>query len=165
MTSGRAWAEALLWVVACGSLASLARTLDDEAPALDAPGAPLQPLGPTPVLWGPDSLVAWADRVGEAPPFRLDRLPAEPGIPAPANPPVGMEPSAPRPPLVLQGIVGRSGDWEAVIAGVPGETAGVLVRTGDSLAGGLRVRRIGADTVVVAARDTTYTLAVKRAWP
>lgn len=165
MTGGRAWAEALLWVVACASFASLAPALRDEVPGLDAPRAPVQALGPTPTLWSPDSLVAWADRVGEAPPFRLDRLPADSGLPIPATPLVPAAPAAPRPPLVVQGIIGRSGHWEAVIAGVPGETAGVLVQTGDSLSGGLHVRRIGTDTVVVAGRDTTYILVVRREWP
>jgi prophage tail gpP-like protein len=66
--------------------------------------------------------------------------------------------------LRLQGVIGRTNRWEAVIAGIPGRDGSVVVRAGDTLEG-LRIRRIDRDTVVVGAVDTTWKLTVKGVWP
>ena len=97
-------------------------------------------------------------------PFRARRAPAgvaydpergrESGAPPPSRPP--------RPTLVLSGIV-----WEeepaAVIEGLPGADGPRVVRR-DDVVGGLRVRRIGRQQVVITGDDTTWTLRVREPW-
>jgi hypothetical protein len=46
---------------------------------------------------------------------------------------------------------------------VPGRDGSVLVRKGDTL-GGLRVRSIGRDTVIVQGVDSTWRLIVRQPW-
>lgn len=167
MTATRARLERLLWVATGSGVLGLALELRGRTAAVEADVQPATIALPAPGLWSPDSLVAWTDRIADAPPFRLDRraaLPAVSVMTAP-GPPSLVTPASPRPPLVVQGIVGQRGRWEAVLGGVPGQATGVLVQVGDSLVGGLYVKRIGADTVVVSARDTTWTLVVRQTWP
>ena len=68
----------------------------------------------------------------------------------------------PKPQLVLTGIV-----WgalpQAVLEGLPGTSEPHVVRAGDAI-GGLRIRHIGRDRVVVAGMDTVWTLAVREPW-
>ena len=71
-------------------------------------------------------------------------------------------PRPPRPGLAVSGIIGGP-PWSAVLEGVPGREGGAVVRTGDTL-GGLRVRAVGRDTVVITGMDTTWRLIVRRAW-
>jgi hypothetical protein len=111
-------------------------------------------------------LTAMANRVVERDPFRADRAAAPmpfshvaEGMPAPPPEP----PAPPKPSLVLRGTVGGP-EWEALLEGVPGREASVLVRQGDTLAG-LRVRRTARDTVEITGMDTTWTLTVRSAWP
>ena len=113
----------------------------------------------------PDSLGAAAEHVTETDPFRLDRRPASRGYQATSD---GVATSAPppsRPALVLKGIIGtgRPTAWIALLDGVPGHGETTVVHDGDTI-GGLRVRHVGPDTVVVAARDTSWRLTVRREW-
>jgi hypothetical protein len=64
-----------------------------------------------------------------------------------------------KPQLVLEGLVGHA----ALIDGVPGHAMTAIVHVGDTL-GGLRVRRIGRDTVTIIDSDTTWRLTLRRAW-
>ncbi len=114
----------------------------------------------------PVRVVALANGIVERDPFRPDRrqapLPYSPladGMPAPPPSP----PAPPKPALVLRGTIGGP-RWEALIEGIPGRQGSTLVRHGDTL-GGLKIRRISRDTVVVRGMDTTWTLTVKRTWP
>jgi hypothetical protein len=74
----------------------------------------------------------------------------------------GSPPPAPKPALVLEGIV-----WgavpEAVVEGIPGVDGPRVLRVGEIL-GGLRVQRIEARRVVIAGMDTTWTLTVRQSW-
>jgi hypothetical protein len=94
-------------------------------------------------------------------PFRLSRQPASVAY-APAR--EGMVPPpiirAPRPNLVLRGIVGGP-PWRAIIEGIPGHDGGTLLRQGDTVAA-LLVRAIGRDTVIIKGADTTWRLTVTR---
>lgn len=91
-------------------------------------------------------------------PFRFDRRPsAVPFGAAPAEQTV-VERYAARAPVV-SGIVGPP--WRAAIEGVPGREGGVLVQTGDTLAG-WRVVAVRRDTIVIQAKDTIWRLAVRR---
>jgi hypothetical protein len=108
-----------------------------------------------------DSVVRGAASVA---PFRMTRvasgvaydpLRADPDLRVPVVGP-------PRPALLLSGFVlgSRPG---AVVEGIPGREAGVLLFEGDTLAG-FKVVRIANDRVVITGSDTTWTLSVRRPW-
>jgi hypothetical protein len=112
-----------------------------------------------------DSARSMAARVAEHDPFRIDHRPAavsyrpdQEGIAAQPAPP----PKPPKPRLSLSGIVGGP-PWTAILDSVPGRDGSVLVRKGDTL-GGLKVRSVGRDTVIVQGADTVWKLIVKRPW-
>ena len=67
-----------------------------------------------------------------------------------------------RPGLSISGIIGGP-PWSAVLEGVPGRDGGTVVHPGDTL-GGLKVRAVKRDTVVISGVDTTWRLIVRRAW-
>jgi hypothetical protein len=111
------------------------------------------------VVVGPiESINVSARIVIASDPFRLARRPSPvayrrdlEGVTPP--------PKAPKPTLVLEGLVGDA----ALLDGVPGHSATAIARVGDTV-GGLRVRRIGRDTVIVIGPDTTWRLTVRRTW-
>ncbi len=108
----------------------------------------------------PDSLVA---ALVSKDPFRVTRRPSPVAYDAVrlAQPPV---PPQPRPALTLVGIVwDRGTDPTALVDGLPGVEGPRPVRVGDSV-GGLRVRAIKPDRVVITGLDTTWTLVVKEPW-
>jgi hypothetical protein len=111
-----------------------------------------------------EGLRTMAAQVAATDPFRLDRhpssVPYRPGIEYVAPPA-----APPKPALVLKGTVGadQSRGWAAMIDGVPGHDGTAVLRMGDTL-GGLRIKRVGRDTVVVTGMDTTWKLTVRRAW-
>lgn len=77
----------------------------------------------------------------------------------------GAAPPPPRPPkpaLALVGIVGGS-RRTALVEGLPGREGASLVAQGDTV-GGLRIRTITRDTVIIAGMDTIWRLAVRQAW-
>lgn len=98
-------------------------------------------------------------------PFRLERLPAPvaydpargPDVPEPTSGPV-------RPTLSLAGVVhGGNLKAGALIEGLP-NTAGLrLLQVGDT-AGGIQVRRIDIDRVILAGLDTVWTLRMRHPW-
>jgi hypothetical protein len=106
----------------------------------------------------PESIDAAARVAAATDPFRLDRRPASvayrPDLEGVAPPP---KPAKPQ--LVLEGLVGGA----ALIDGAPGHPATAIVHVGDTL-GGLRIRRIGRDTVIVSDADTTWRLTLRHAW-
>jgi hypothetical protein len=74
-----------------------------------------------------------------------------------------MTSAPPKPTLLLAGIVwGRQP--LAVLEGVPGTSEPRVVVEGDT-AGGLRVRSVTRDRVVVTGFDTVWTLQLKARWP
>jgi hypothetical protein len=105
-----------------------------------------------------ESIHAAAQRVIETDPFRLDRRPASvpygPGLEGLSPPP---KPAKPMP--VLAGLVGGS----ALLDGMPGRSTTVIVHAGDTL-GGLTIRRIAHDTVILTGADTTWRLTLRHAW-
>ena len=112
-----------------------------------------------------DSLGHYAERVAASDPFRMSHSPSNvayaPGVQA--SPGYQPPPPPPKPRLGLRGVFGERGRLRAILVGVPGRDAGAIVQRGDTLAG-LRVVRIGSDTVVVAGLDTTWTLTVHAEW-
>lgn len=103
-------------------------------------------------------------RAADAAPFRAARQPpAVPFNPAAADEPAAPPPSsAPRPMLVLSGIVWGASP-AAVLEGLP-ETEGPRVVRRLDRVGALTVRRIERDRVIVTGLDTTWTLRVREPW-
>ncbi len=96
-------------------------------------------------------------------PFRLTRRPATVPYDA-ARPAQPAMPPAPKPVLTLVGVVWDKGrDPSALIDGLPGVDGPRPVRRGDVI-GGLRVKGINPDRVVISGLDTTWTLMVKEPW-
>jgi len=96
-------------------------------------------------------------------PFRVTRRPSDVvydpvRLAQPATPPV------PKPALALVGIVWDSGrDPTALVEGVPGVDGPRPVRQGETI-GGLRVKTIKPDRVVITGLDTTWALTVREPW-
>lgn len=160
-------AQLALWAIALGG--ALAAVLGWRASLPVTPVAPAPAFGRATAVVpiAPDTLRIAADRVAETDPFRLDRHPAAvayrpelEGMPQTVS-------RSPRPPLVVQGIVGLGSAgrarWGGLLGGIPGRDGAVLVHAGDTV-GGLTVRRVGRDTVVVSGSDTTWRLTVRQAW-
>jgi hypothetical protein len=96
-------------------------------------------------------------------PFRMTRRPASLAYDPvrAAQPPA---PTAPKPALVLTGIVWDSrGNPAAVLDGLPGSAGPRVVRPGEQV-GALQVRHIARDRVVVMGLDTLWTLTVREPW-
>lgn len=96
-------------------------------------------------------------------PFRVARRPASLAY-DPARTDQSPGQSTPMPVLSLTGIVWSARDEaSAVIEGLPGAVGARVVRPGDQI-GGLRVRRIDRDRVVIAGLDNVWTLTVREPW-
>jgi hypothetical protein len=96
-------------------------------------------------------------------PFRLGRRPG-PIVYDPLQLTQPAAPPPPRPVLVLSGIVWDGGaSPTALVEGLPGADASRAVRAGETV-GGLRVKRIERDRVVIAGLDTTWVLTVREPW-
>lgn len=95
-------------------------------------------------------------------PFRARRAPAplayDP-VALVAGPP---PPAPPKPVLTLTGIAWGA-QPEAVIEGLPSTDGPRVVRVGE-IVGGLTVKRIAPDRVVITGMDTTWTLKVREPW-
>jgi type II secretory pathway component PulC len=96
-------------------------------------------------------------------PFRMTRRPSDVvydpvRLAQPATPPV------PKPVLSLVGIVWDNGnDPTVLIDGLPGVEGAHPLRTGETI-GGLRVKAIKPDRVVISGLDTTWMLTVREPW-
>ena len=66
----------------------------------------------------------------------------------------------PRPVLILSGILWGA-QPEALVDGIPGSDGSRLMHRGDSL-GGIRLRSLTRDHVVLAGMDTTWTLFIRK---
>ena len=98
-------------------------------------------------------------------PFRASRTPSAVAYdPSGLVPIASAAPPAPRPVLAVSGIVwGVGAKSSAVVEGLPGTQGPRVVRIGEII-GGLKVRRIQRDTVVVVGSDTIWTLGVRAPW-
>ena len=155
--------EVVLWIGAVAMLATAGvRTWHARGGGSEAavPGLPLVPRAPVRAVAAErsDGQIAAAD------PFRAVRhaspiayRPELEGI-APPPPP----PKPPRPVLSVAGILGGP-PWDALLDGIPGKDGSTMVHAGESI-GGLTVRSITRDSVIVRGSDTTWRLALKRSW-
>lgn len=168
LRAGRLAIEALLWTLAAsgaGVAVHAARAVSKPLFAAAAVAIPPQRYGHAGSGRGSSALDA-ADRITAHDPFRFTHLPSVTSYsPEMGGAPgaVPAHPAAVRPQLAVRGIVGRRGDWRAILLGVPGVPAGVVVASGDTL-GGLHVRGITHDSVIVRGPDTTWTLVVRAGW-
>jgi hypothetical protein len=91
-------------------------------------------------------------------PFRFERKPTKVRF----NPwePTGVTAAAPRAParptLGLVGVLGGP-PWNALLKGVPGREAGVVLGVGESV-NGIKLTRMHGDTAFVSGFDTTWVL-------
>jgi hypothetical protein len=155
-----AWVERALW---CGAVAGIVAT----GALLRAPTDAGSTVAVVPVLPHPsarptaDSLREAVNAVIEGNLFRADGAPTEDQSAPPVMSVLGA-PLAPKPQLILRGILGGP-PWNALVEGVPGRDGVVVLRSGEQ-SGGLTVRAIRNDTVIVAGFDTTWTLTIRRPW-
>lgn len=160
--------ERVLWVLAAlAGVAGWARWSAAAPRPAAPPPAALSP--PAEVAGSPGrAVLGQAVRVIAANDvFRLDRSPAPIAFAAagggyPGEPPQPPPPPKFRPPLAVSGIVGPP--WQAFLEGVPGRSGSVVVERGDVLEGGLRIRSIGPDLVIVQGADTTWRLTPRKPW-
>lgn len=158
MLERSAWALTLIAGIAAGrAWYRISRPVQAPMPAIWPVSQPARPIAS-------DSLAVLTSRIVDGDPFRLDRKPAAVAYGATPDSLANRAttPAAPRPPLVLVGIVGPP--WRALVDGVPGHDGSVVLRAGQTIAG-LRVRDVTGATATISAVDTTWHLAVKRTWP
>jgi hypothetical protein len=148
--------ERLLWTITAGAVAMTAGQVVLGSRPTSLSGSPLPSMTGV-LMYDPAQLRDAADSVSSSNPFRLDR---HPSTPTPDAPTVAVPPAAPTLALELSGVIGGP-PWRAIVSGIPGRDAGVVVRAGDTL-GGMRIRSIRRDTVVIQAGDSTMTLILKK---
>lgn len=155
--------ERMLWLGAAVAIAAAA--MEGASSARPRGASAMQPSTVVPEIRrvDEDSITRGAAFSIDNDPFRLSRRPSSVRYSStPAAAPPSPVATAPRPTLVLRGIVGGP-PWSAIVEGIPGREGTTLLRPGDS-AGTLVVRSVGRDTVVIKGADTTWRLTVKRTW-
>ncbi len=166
MKRGYAMMELAAWSIAiAGSALAVSGWRSSSRMAADSAVVPSLLASPAePRALKGDSLDRSVARIVASDPFRIARRPAsvsfateQIGVPA-APPP----PRPPRPQLALAGILGGP-PWEALLEGLPDRPSATLVRAGDVF-GGLKVRAVMRDTVIVQGADTVWKLTMKRSW-
>jgi hypothetical protein len=95
-------------------------------------------------------------------PFRLSNSPSAVRFaPDEVSAPAGAAPPPPiRPVLILKAIVGGP-PWQAIVDGLPGRTAGTLVRAGDAF-DKLTTRAVTRDSVIIQGPDTMWVLSFRK---
>jgi hypothetical protein len=100
------------------------------------------------------ALESAADSVVAADPFQVDATAPAPTIPG------GTPEASPASRLELSGLSGGP-PWRAIVSGIPGHEAGIVVSAGDTV-GGIRVRSVRRDAVIIQTKDSTLTFTLKR---
>lgn len=154
---GAAWAAAALASVVAWS---------DAIPAGPRPAPAPRTASDAPAPVDTARLATAARVIRDRNPFRLERQPTDTAFDpwAPVEPvgTVAAPPAPPRPHLTLVGILGGP-PWHALLRGIPGREAGVILRLGEE-AGGIRLEKLHADTARLAGLDTTWVLTLRQAW-
>lgn len=108
-----------------------------------------------------DTLGSAAARTAEHDPFRLERRPASVAFSTtPIGPAMPQTPAAPTIHIALQGTIGGP-PWQAILSGIPGHDGTAVVHGGDTL-GGITIRRVSRDSVVVRVKDSTWTVTLAK---
>jgi hypothetical protein len=147
--------EGALWCVAVLSLAAVSAAVVHAHPARHSTLASSTASMDDVSMYDQTTLTRAADSVIANDAFRTERRPARIAF---GMPPVtaGESTRPPRPQLTLGGIIGGP-PWRAIVNGIPNHNGGTIVAPGDTL-GGLRIRSIRRDVVVVQGQDTIWTL-------
>jgi len=157
--------EGCAWAVTVAATIAAAHSWYSISRPAEAPAPAIRPVSETARPVADDSLAVLTSRIVGNDPFRLDRKPADVAYGATpdsiANRATATA-AAPRPPLVLVGIVGPP--WRALVDGVPGHDGSLVLVAGQVVAG-LRVRYVTATVATISTSDTTWHLTVKRTWP
>ena len=129
-----------------------------------SPVAVLARLDRRPLAFDARATHAAADDATDANAFRISHQPSE----APYEPRrfavvQAVVALAPRPDLVLKGIVGGP-PWQAIIEGIPGQAASLVMSAGASF-DRFTIQSVSRDSVVVRGTDTTWTLTLARKTP
>ena len=95
-------------------------------------------------------------------PFRLDRSPAAIAYNSGPVEPADVEPTPPKPHLLLTGILWGE-EPSAIVEGLPGIEGARVLRVGES-SGSIRIRRITRQDVTLVGMDTTWMLQVRKPW-
>jgi hypothetical protein len=162
----RQMAPASLWLL---SFALGGAAFRGGAMSLRTDPAPIATVGAgpgVPALPDRELLQQHADSLRQRNPFRLERAPTSQPYGAPEVAevsPVTIESEVQqRPAPSVGGIVGGP-PWKALIEGLPGQEAGVLLAVGEEW-NGFRVEWVRRDSVMLVTPDTTLILALKQAW-
>lgn len=150
-------AEATLWSVVAGAGSLGVSSYRATARAIPASAAMSLPASISIPRMDAIFLAAAADDVVDGNLFRPERAPADTGSSVGGNS-LPSKPSSgqPKPHLELHGVLGGP-PWEAILAGIPGRPNGIVVSTGEAIAG-LRIRSIRHDAIIVTGADTTWHL-------
>jgi len=119
---------------------------------------------PTIMMFHDSQIAAAGQQTTTHNPFRLNRSPANVPFGTPDVPPAPPPPPPPSPlaTVALKGIVGGP-PWRAILSGVPGRERNVVVNTGDTL-GGIRIKQVRHDRIILADKDSAITLTLRRVW-
>ena len=156
-------AEFGLWVIALVILLTGVVTAARGGAAGSTAAGPL-PVLPTMTATSPttDELIDAVGDIRNGDLFRIERAPPDSAAAAAAAPAMGIRPAVLTPSLVLRGLVGGP-PWSAIVDGIPGSDGAVVLRVGQS-SGGITLRAVRRDTIILQGRDTTWKLTVRPAW-
>jgi hypothetical protein len=63
---------------------------------------------------------------------------------------------------VVRGLIGGP-PWSVIVEGIPGVDGSSVIRAGQPI-GGIALRAVRRDTIILQGNDTTWKLTVRRAW-
>jgi hypothetical protein len=112
------------------------------------------------VVFDASALDSAVDTILDSDPFRESQDEAVRASAANPALQLAVSPKPPKPPLFLRGLLGGP-PWNVMLDGVPGHDGSIVLHVGESF-GGLTVRAVRRDTVVVQGADTTWMLTLKR---
>jgi hypothetical protein len=150
-----------IWTVSAVLIATTAFRVHQEAYAASASAVVSSSLHSTAAAPSREEITKAVDEVVDGNIFEREHESSPPEqVVKQVQPEPPRPPAPPKPPLQLRGVIGGP-PWDAVLEGVPGRQAGVVVRLGDHV-GGLGIVALKRDTVVVEGFDTTWTLTIRR---
>lgn len=151
------WISAV-WVAAIGAQHYASGRIGDDYRLI---ASVRMALPPAVRMFARDTLRGAAARTTEHDPFRLERRPASVAFSTtPLGPVLPQAPVGPTIHIALQGTIGGP-PWQAILSGIPGHDGTTVVRSGDTL-GGIAIRRVSRDSVVVRVKDSTWTVTLAR---
>jgi hypothetical protein len=157
-------APAVLWVLSFALAGAAMHAAATSVRTDSVPIATIDEAPAVPAVVSPELLQQHADSLRQRNPFRLERAPtSQPyGAPPAVDVPQIQPDAQPRPVLRVGGIVGGP-PWKALIEGIPGREAGLLLAVGEEW-NGFRLVWVRRDSVKVTTPDTPLILGLKQVW-